>query len=109
MAITYKVLGQANPIANNLTTVYTVPLLTSAVVSTITVCNLDANASQFSIAVQPSNTSISPQHYLNYRTSLPGNDTITITIGITMSANDVISANMTSSNVSVNVFGSEIE
>lgn len=108
MATTYKVLGQSNPTANVLTTVYTVPAATQAVISTVTVCNQSANAATFSLAVQPANAAISSEHFVNYNTPLPGNDTITLTIGMTLGNTDVLSANVSTGTISVNVFGSEI-
>lgn len=108
MATTYKVLGQINPTANTLTTVYTVPSATQTVVSTVTVCNLANTAATFNIAVQPANAAISNKHYINYQTTLPANDTIALTLGITLATTDVIAANCSSSNASINVFGSEI-
>ena len=108
MATTYKVLGQANPVANTLTTIYTVPSATQTVVSTVTVCNLGNVATTFRLAVQPANAAIANEHYVNYDTALPANDTIALTIGMTLGNTDVISANCATSNVSVNVFGSEI-
>jgi hypothetical protein len=108
MTIAYKVLGQINPTANTLTTVYTVPAATQAVISTVTICNLANTASTFSLAVQPANAAISNKHYVNYQTTLPANDTVALTIGMTLANTDVISANCSTANVSVNVFGSEI-
>lgn len=108
MATNYKVLGQINPIANTLTTAYTVPSATQTVVSTVTVCNLANTAATFSLAVQPANAVIANKHYINYQTTLPANDTIALTLGITLGNTDVVSANCSTSTVSVNVFGSEI-
>lgn len=108
MAITYKVLGQLNPTANTLTTLYTVPGSTSTVVSTVAVCNQSNIATTFSLAVQPGNAAIASKHYINYNTPLPGNDTITLTLGITLAATDVISTNVATSSVSLSAFGSEI-
>ncbi len=108
MGISYKVLGQNNPTANTLTTLYTTPGGANTVVSTISICNLDANASNFSIAVRPSGDAINNKHYLNYRTPLPGNDTITATLGITLAATDVVSVNASTSLISFSLFGSEI-
>ena len=87
---------------------YTVPAATSTIVSTIAICNQNANATAFSIAVQPKGAAIAANSYINYNTPLPGNDTITLTIGMTLGNTDVLSANVFSSNVSINVFGSEI-
>jgi hypothetical protein len=108
MAITYKVLGQINPTANTQTTLYTVPAATSTIISTISVCNINAAATTFSIAVQPAGASLTSKNYLNFNTSLPGNDTMTLTLGITLAATDVISANAATGNVAFNAFGSEI-
>jgi hypothetical protein len=108
MATTYKVLGQINPTANTATTLYTVPSATQTVVSTIAVCNQSSSASTFSLAVQPAGAAISAKHYLNYQTPIPGNDSITITIGLTLGNTDVISANVGNSNISIHAYGSEI-
>lgn len=108
MATNYKVLGQSNPSANTLTAVYTVPAATQSVISTVTICNQNANATTFSIAVQPAGAAIAAKHYINFNTPLPGNDTITLTIGMTLGNTDVLSANVGSATVSINAFGSEI-
>jgi hypothetical protein len=108
MATIYKILGQNNPTANTLTTLYTVPVGANTIVSTIAICNIDANTASFRVAVRPSGEAIANKHYLNYNTPIPGNDTITATIGLTLSATDVISINASSSLLSFSLFGSEI-
>lgn len=108
MAISYKVLGQINPTANALTTLYTVPTGNSAVISTISVCNQSDSSSKFSLAVQPANAAIEAKHYINYNAAIAGNSSVNITIGLTLAASDVVSAAAESANVSFNAFGSEI-
>jgi hypothetical protein len=108
MATSYKVLGQVNPTANTLSRVYNVPASNSAVISTVVICNQSTIASSFKLAVMPSGNTVSSKHYLNYDTPIPGNDSIAVTIGITLAANDTILANASSSNISISVFGSEI-
>ena len=108
MPTTYRVLGQSNPTANVLTTVYTVPVNTQAVISTVAVCNLSNVATTFSLAVAVANAAISNRQYVNFQTALPGNDTLTLTLGMTLGNTDVIAANCQSSTVAINVFGSEI-
>lgn len=108
MTISYKVLGQSNPTSNVSNTVYTVPASNSAVISTVVLCNQGANSSSFKLAVVPSGNTISSKHYLNYNTPIPGNDSIAVTIGITLAANDSISINVSSNDISASVFGSEI-
>jgi len=109
MAIAYKVLGQtvlttaATPI-----TLYTVPAATSAVCSTIVVCNQAAAAATFKIAVRPADAAIEAKHYLSFNTNINANDSITITIGITLAATDVITVTASTTTVSFNLFGTEI-
>lgn len=108
MTITYKVLGQINPAANTTSTIYTVPAATSVVISTVAICNLSSTATSFTLAVQPAAATLAAKHYLNYNTPLPPNDTITLTMGITMATTDILTGSSTSSQVSFSVFGSEI-
>jgi glucose-6-phosphate dehydrogenase assembly protein OpcA len=108
MATTYKVLGQSNPAATTLTTLYTVPASTQTVVSTITVANLAATAATYRIAVRVAAASIANAQYLAYDVSLPANATDTLTLGVTVAATDVISVYASSATMSFNAFGSEI-
>lgn len=108
MALVYKVLGQVAPTANTATTLYTVPVSNSAIISTVSVCNQSATATTFRLAVRPGGATLDPKHYLNYDTSLPGNDSITVTIGMTLAQTDVVTVYAGSSTVSFNAFGNEI-
>lgn len=107
MAIAYKVLGQSNPAATTLTTLYTVPSATSAVISTISVCNLGVSTT-FRVAIRPAGASIANQHYVVYDNYVNANDTVFLTIGATLATTDVISVYAGTANVSFNAFGSEI-
>lgn len=104
----HKVLGQSNPAATTLTTLYTVPASTQAICSTITICNLASSATTYRIAVRPAAASIANQHYLAYDAALPANDTFTLTLGVTLAATDVISVYAGSANVAFAAFGVEI-
>lgn len=108
MGISYKVLGQINPTANVANTIYTVPSATSAVVSTVTICNLANTAGTFKIAVRPTGEALANKHYVAYDTTVPANDMVALTLGITMSATDVLSCNASSNNITFSAFGSEI-
>jgi hypothetical protein len=57
-----KVLGQSNPAATTLTTLYTVPAGKETVVSSISVANLTATAATFRLAVRPAGESIANKH-----------------------------------------------
>lgn len=108
MANAYKVLGQSNPSAATLTTCYTVPSATSAVISTIVVCNRSATATTFRIAVRPAGAAISNEHYLGYDVEILGNEVYTFTIGATLATTDVLSVYATLATLSFNAFGQEI-
>lgn len=108
MATTYKVLGQSNPAATTQTTLYTVPGSTATIMSTLTVCNQASTAGTFRIAVQQAGATLDPKQYINYDTPVPANDTITVTIGLTMAATDVISVYSSSGSISFTAFGSEV-
>lgn len=108
MATTYKVLGQSNPAATTLTTLYTVPASTQAVISSISVANLTATAATFRIAVRPAGASITNAHYLGYDITVGASDTTIITVGITMNATDVLSVYGSTANLTFQAFGSEV-
>ena len=108
MPQTHKVLGQANPAATTLTTLYTVPASTQAVCSTITVCNTASSATTYRIAVRPAGASIATSQYLAFDAALPANDTATLTLGVALAATDVISVYAGSANVAFAAFGVEI-
>ena len=107
MATALKVLGQSNPTAATLTTLYTVPASTSTVVSSIMVCNRSATATSFRIAVRPAGAGISDEHYIYNDLPISGNDTFTATLGITLATTDVVSVYATLATLSFNMFGQE--
>jgi glucose-6-phosphate dehydrogenase assembly protein OpcA len=108
MATAYKVLGQSNPAATTLTTLYTVPASTSTVASTLNICNQAASAASFRLAVRPAGATIANQHYIAYDVAIPANDSISLTVGITLATTDVVSVYASTANLSFALFGSEI-
>ena len=108
MPTTYKVLGQSNPSATTLTTLYTVPSSTSTVCSTITVANLGASSGTFRIAVRPAGAAIANQHYTAYDVTIAALDTLTLTLGVTLATTDVISVYASSATMAFAAYGSEI-
>lgn len=108
MPTVYKTLGQSAPSATTLTTLYTVPSATSAVVSTITICNQSSSAATYRIAVRPAGASVAAQHYIVYGATVAGSDTTALTLGITLATTDVISVYASTATLSFSAFGSEI-
>lgn len=102
-----KVLGQSNPSATTLTTLYTVPSAKEAVVSTISVANLTATAATFRIAIRPAGASITNAHYLGYDITVGASDSTLITVGLTLAATDVISVYASTANLVFQAFGDE--
>jgi glucose-6-phosphate dehydrogenase assembly protein OpcA len=108
MATNYKVLGQVEPAAETLTTVYTVPAATETVVANICITNLSSSPSTFRIAVRPNGESIADKHYIVYDSAVPAYSYEFLTMPITLDATDVVSVYSSTGTVSFNVFGSEI-
>lgn len=108
MATTYKVLGQSNPAATTATTLYTVPAGTSAVISTINICNQAVATGNFRIAVRPGGETLAAKHYIAHDTVLAGLDSIAMTMGISLAATDVVTVYASSSTFSFSAFGAEI-
>ena len=108
MPTVYKTLGQSNPSATTNSSLYTVPATTSTVVSTVTVCNQASTAGTFRIAIRPAGASIAAQHYIAYDTPIAANDTIALTLGITLATTDVVTVYASSATMSFSAFGSEI-
>jgi glucose-6-phosphate dehydrogenase assembly protein OpcA len=102
-----KVLGQVNPSATTLTTLYTVPSAKEAVVSSISVANLTSTAATFRLAVRPAGASIANQHYIGYDITVGASDSTIITVGLTLATTDVLSVYASTANVAFQAFGDE--
>lgn len=108
MTTVYKVLGQLAPSANTATTLYTVPSGNSAVCSSITICNGSGANANVSVQVAVANAASSASQYIVQNNVLVANDTLFLTLGVTLAATDVVRVNSTGANVAFNLFGSEI-
>lgn len=106
MATTYKVLGQSAPAATTATTLYTVPAATETVLSTLSVCNRSTTGT-FRVAVRPAGATLANQHYLVYDASVGANDTLFLTIGVTLAATDIVTVYASTADFSFSAFGSE--
>jgi hypothetical protein len=108
MASIYKVLGQSNPAATTDTNLYTVPASTSTVCSTLVIANISTTGASFRVAIRPAGASIANQHYIVYDTIIAANDSIFLTLGISLATTDVVTVYASSANLVFNLFGSEI-
>ena len=107
MAITYKTLGQVNPGATTLTTLYTVPAATSAVCSSLAICNQGVSTT-VRVAIRPAGAAIDPKHYVLYESVMDSSASVFLTLGVTLAATDVVSVYAGTTTISFNLFGSEL-
>jgi hypothetical protein len=107
MANVYKTLGQLNPAATTNTDLYTVPSATSAVCSTLVICNQGVTTT-IRVAVRPAGEAIAAKHYIVYDTTLNANESLFLTIGISLATTDVVSVYAGTGTVSFGLFGSEV-
>lgn len=103
----YKVLGQSNPAATTLTTLYTVPSNQESVASTLTICNRGSTAATVRVAVRPAGAAIADQHYIYYDLVIPANETFAATIGLALDETDIVSVYTDLATVSFGLFGVE--
>ena len=108
MASTYKVLGQSNPSATTLTTLYTVPAATSAVTSTLSVCNTGSASTLFRVAVRVAGEAIATKQYLVYDAQIDALGSTLLTLGIALGAGDVVSVYAGTATVAFQLFGCEM-
>ena len=109
MPETKKILGQLDAPMAALTDFYTVPANTQVVSSSIVVCNRDPNnACSFRLSVAKGGAADDLKQYLYYGLICPQAQTFIATIGITLSAGDVVRGWSELGNMSFNLFGVEI-
>jgi hypothetical protein len=108
MAYIYKVLAQSAPSATTNTDIYTVGAGKQAIISTITVANRGASAVAYRIAIRPAGAALANEHYIAYDVLVGGNDTTPLTIGVTLTATDVVTVYASTTDLSFGIFGSEI-
>lgn len=106
----YKVLGRIAAAATTDESLYAVPSATEAVVSTIVVANRAAAARTYRIAIKPTSaTTIAAEHYIAYDVTIAANDSVALTLGITLAAtNTIVVYASAASSLTFQAFGSEI-
>ena len=109
MATTYKILGQVQGTAavGTYADLYTVPSSTSAVVSTVTICNQAAADATYRLAVAATSTPATAE-FIVYGGTVKANDTVTLTLGLTMQAGKKLVISSSANTSSFGAFGSEI-
>lgn len=111
MPTIYKVLAQSAPGSGTIANVYTVPAGTNTIISTLMVCNRSSGNASYNIAIQPGGAALANQHYIAFNSLVPANDSIALTVGMSLAATDniAVQANTTGvNNLGFTIFGTEI-
>ena len=108
MATTTKVLARTAASLTTTTVLYTVPAATSTVCSSISICNRGSTQTTFRVSISQGGGATANKDYLYYDVTLAGNDTFIATIGVTLETTDVIRVYSGNSNLSFQVWGTEI-
>jgi hypothetical protein len=110
MATEYKVLGQVESTGTitSYDTLYTCPSATSAIVSTVSICNRGSSDADFRLSISDTTTPDNSE-FIAYDSTVAGNDTSFITVGLVIDATiNNIMCSSNSASVSFSAFGSEI-
>ena len=107
MADAIKVLGQLDPSATTITTLYTAPDLTQTTVSSLVICNRGGSGITFRVSIHVAGAGADDKQFIFYDEALAATTTRTVVIGICLNQADVVKAYTSASNVSFNLFGVE--
>lgn len=109
MTDVFKVLGQVAPVAATPTTLYTVPALTSTVVSSIYICNTSATAADtYSVSVRVAGAGTTAKQSLFSNCPIDASDTFVATSGLSLATTDVVTCYSTNGTTVFNLFGVEV-
>jgi len=93
---------------NSTTTIYTVPSATQSICSTLAICNRGLESAYYDIAIRPDGAALENKHLVTFDALVGGEDTITLTLGISLDAADIIQITSSGPDLSVTMFGNEI-
>ncbi len=109
MPSAYKILGQSAPADTNNANMITVGAGKSQVISTINIANTTATAATARIFARIAGAAAAASNAIIYDTSISGNTTVSLTIGVTLAATDIITVRTGTANaLTFTAFGSEI-
>lgn len=109
MAFGYKILGQSAPSDTNNTDLYTVPAATEAIISTLAVANTTATNATYTVYVRDGGAAAASSNILVGGATAEANSTTAVSIGITLSATDVVTVQSdTADAITFHAFGTEV-
>lgn len=89
-------------------TLYTTPAATEAVISTIVICNTAAASAQYRIGLDATEGTPGASEWLVYDAVIAANDTVALTLGVTMDASKYLRVSSSADTVTFSAFLSEI-
>jgi len=109
MATEYKV-AQLQGTANITTygTLYNTGASSTAVISTVAICNTSANPKNYRIGIMGSAGTPGASQWVVYDSSCPGNDTVFLTVGITVGNSQFIRVSSQDNTLTFSAYVSEI-
>jgi hypothetical protein len=108
MSSVRKRLGATTVTADTDTSLYVVPANTETIVSTILVCNRGTTTATYRVAhVDGDISAVASEDYVVYDATVPANDSVPLTIGITMQATHSLLVRSSSTSVSFIAWGTE--
>lgn len=109
MATAYKYAQvQGTAAVGTFATLYTTPAATSAVISSLVICNQSSSAITVRVGLDTAAGTPGADEFLVYDASVAGNDTVALTLGITMDASKYLRVSSSANTISFSAFLSEI-
>ena len=107
---TYKILGQSAPTSTSNADLITVGASKSQIVSTLHIANATASDATARVFARIAGAAAAAGNAVIYDVTVPGNGFLSLTLGITLAATDVITVRTGTANaLTFTAFGTEIE
>ena len=89
-------------------TLYSTPAATEAVISTIAICNTAASPATYRIGLDTTEGTPSASEWVVYGATVAANDTVFLTVGMTLAAGQFVRVSSSADTVTFSAFVSEI-
>jgi len=90
------------------TTLYSTPAATEAVISTIAICNTASSMATYRIGLEEGELTPGASKWIVYDSNIPANDTVFLTVGMTLAPQQYIRVSSSANTVTFSAFVSEI-
>lgn len=108
MPLVYKILGQSAPAATTEADLYTVPASTSTIVSSISIANRGTAIATYRISTSATGSATATKDYVVYDANINPNQTIVLTLGLTLATTDKVRVYGSTADLSFQAFGTQV-